>query len=54
MCVCTQSSELAHPHFWHKCPPIEEPIENPQLFKNFSNKMCMNKEMASNANNSVE
>ena len=46
-----------HPHFWHKCLPKEEQIEDPQKFKYLkknSKKMCMNKKMASNANNAAQ
>ena len=32
MCVRTLGSDPAHPHFWYKCQPNEEQIENPQVF----------------------
>ena len=33
MYVCTESSDTAHPHFWHKCLPKDEEIENTQKLK---------------------
>ena len=39
MCVCTQSSDPAHPIFWHKCLPNEEQIENPKNLSIFQKKM---------------
>ena len=38
MCVRTKNSDPAHPHFWQKCLPNEEQIENPQNIKYFSKK----------------
>ena len=31
MCVCTQSSDHAHPHFWYKSLPNEEHRKPPKI-----------------------
>ena len=36
MCVCTQCSDLAHPHFWINWLPNEEELENFQKHPNRS------------------
>ena len=44
MCGRTESSDPAHPHFWHKCLQNEEQIENPPKIKYSSKKVYQQKD----------
>ena len=52
MCVGTESSDPAHPLFWHKSLPNEEQIENPARKNSF--KKIVFVQDCLNANRSVE